>query len=253
MDPLSASASAMQAFQQKQAVTANNVANANTQGFSPSRAELAAQPQAAQQGTGASAVTAAGNGVAVGAVNRLGAGEVAGLQTTGRSLDVAINGNGLLPVETGDGQAFTRAGSLQTNGDGQVTDANGNPVAGDIKLPVGASNAAVGRDGTVTYESANGQRQEAGQIEVAAFANPAGLEARGDGLFQATQASGAPNRGEPGTGGRGALESGALEASGTSLVNSMVDLIQAQRAFEANTGAFQTADQMRQSALDITT
>ena len=243
----------MQAFQQKQAVTANNVANANTQGFSPSRTQLASQPQATQQSTGANAVTAAGNGVAVSAVNRPGAGEVAGLQTTGRSLDVAINGNGFLPVETGDGQAFTRVGSLQTNGDGQLTDANGNPVAGDINLPDGATNAAIGRDGTVSYETANGQRQEAGRIELASFANPAGLEASGDGLFQATQASGEPNMGVPGTGGRGSLESGALEASGTSLVNSMVDMIQAQRAFEANTQSARTADEMRQSTLDITT
>ena len=172
------------------------------------------------------------------------------LQQTGSKLDLAIKGSGFFQVQLPDGtNAYTRDGSFQRNATGQLVTSGGYVLQPGITVPANAEpeSITVGADGTVTV-LLPGQTtpQTLGQLQIAGFVNPAGLEPRGENLYVESAASGTPNAGTPGTGGLGALTQGFVETSNVNVVEELVAMIQTQRAYEINSKAIQTADQMLQ-------
>jgi flagellar basal-body rod protein FlgG len=170
------------------------------------------------------------------------------LQQTGNGMDVAINGNGFFPVELPDGsQGFTRDGSIQVNSEGVMVTSNGYPILGPITVPAESQGLTISADGTVTAKIA-GQAapQTLGQLQLATFINPTGLSSEGQNLYRETAASGAPTLGTPGQNGAGILSQGYVETSNVNVVEELVGLIQSQRAYEINSKAISTSDQMLQ-------
>ncbi len=170
---------------------------------------------------------------------------------TGNPLDVVIAGNGFFQIRQPTGElAYSRAGSFQLNRDGQLVTNNGDFVEPNITVPQDALDVSIGLDGTVSYtQPGQNQAQQAGSIEIAMFQNPAGLKALGNNLFQPTEASGDPIVGLPGgQEGLGQLRQGFLENSNVSVVEEFIQLITAQRAYEANARVVRTADEMYQQA-----
>jgi flagellar basal-body rod protein FlgG len=240
--------------QTRLAVIANNLANVNTTGFKRGRpvfADLLYQTvrQPGAQSSEASQLPSGlmlGTGVRVAATTKLFTqGNV--IQTQA-SLDVAIQGRGFLEVLLPDGTTtYTRDGGLQTNVDGQVVTAEGHPVQPAITLPDNVQSLTVGSDGVVSVLVAgNVAPQVAGNIQLTSFINPAGLQPIGNNLFLETAASGSPQSGTPGQNGLGTLVHGALESSNVNVVEELVNMIEAQRAYEMNSKAIATADQMLQ-------
>ncbi len=170
------------------------------------------------------------------------------LQQTGNTLDVAINGEGFFQIEMPDGTtAYTRDGTFKLTAQGQLVTSSGYPVLGGVTVPAGARSVTIGTDGVVSVVAGNNpQPQQAGVIELASFVNPAGLEPRGQNLFTQTPASGDPNVGQPGSEGLGPVMQGYLESSNVNVVQELVTMIQTQRAYELNSKAIQTSDQMLQ-------
>lgn len=170
------------------------------------------------------------------------------LQQTGNNLDLAIKGNGFFQVQRPDGTtAYTRDGSLRVDANGQLVTNNGEPVQPGITIPPNALSVTVAADGTVSATvPGSAQPQQLGQLQLASFVNPAGLDPLGGNLFGETEASGAPNVGAPTEGGLGALQQGFVETSNVNVVEELVTMIQTQRAYELNSKAVQTADQMLQ-------
>lgn len=170
------------------------------------------------------------------------------LQTTERSLDVAIRGNGFFEIQMPDGTTgYTRDGSFQVNAQGQMVTNNGFPVQPGINIPANATSIAVGQDGVVSVVvPGQAAPQQVGQLQLTNFINPAGLEPKGQNLYTETAASGAPNTGNPGQESFGQLQQGALETSNVNVVEELVGMIQTQRAYELNSKAIQTSDQMLQ-------
>ena len=170
------------------------------------------------------------------------------LQQTGGTLDVAIKGNGFLQIQLPDGTTgYTRDGSLQVDANGQIVTNSGYTVQPGITVPSNATNVTIANDGTVTA-SIPGQAaaQNLGQIQLAAFVNPAGLEPRGQNMFAETAASGTPNPGNPGDNGLGMLQQGFVEGSNVNVVEELVSMIATQRAYELNSKAITTSDEMLQ-------
>jgi len=168
------------------------------------------------------------------------------LQQTDNSLDVAINGGGFFRVEMPDGStAYTRDGSFKLNAEGTLVTNQGYPLVDGIQVPADARGLTIGKDGTVTATVGN-TLQTIGQITLANFINPAGLEPAGQNLFLESQASGAPNEGAPGGEGFGQTMQGYLESSNVNVVQELVNMIQTQRAYELNSKAVSTSDQMLQ-------
>jgi flagellar basal-body rod protein FlgG len=170
------------------------------------------------------------------------------IQQSGNSLDVAIEGNGFFQVTMPDGTTqYSRDGSFELNSQGQLVTSNGNAVVNGITVPATAKNIMISQDGTVSATVA-GQvaPQTIGTIPLATFINPAGLEPQGQNLFAETVASGAPTTGTPGTNGLGILRQGFLETSNVNVVQELITMIQTQRAYEMNSKAIQTSDQMLQ-------
>ena len=170
------------------------------------------------------------------------------LQATGNSLDVAIKGNGFFQVQMPDGStAYTRDGSFQLNSQGQIVTNNGYVIQPGITVPANAQSISVASDGTV-QATVPGQvaPQSLGQIQLAAFVNPAGLEPRGENLYVESAASGNPSAGAPMANGLGSLQAGQVETSNVNMVEELVSMIQTQRAYEINSKAIQTSDQMLQ-------
>jgi len=168
------------------------------------------------------------------------------LQKTENPLDLAINGQGFLQVQMPDGTtAYTRDGSLKINAEGQLVTNNGFPLNPSMTVPANAVSVTVGIDGIVTavLPGASAPTQ-IGQMQVANFVNPSGLEPKGLNLFGETAASGAPTVGTPGTNGTGTISQGYVETSNVNVVEELVAMIQAQRAYEINSKAIQTSDQM---------
>ncbi|CAM4366512.1 flagellar basal-body rod protein FlgG [Comamonas aquatilis] len=168
------------------------------------------------------------------------------LQQSNNALDVAINGNGFFEVNMPDGtMAYTRDGSFQVNAQGQLVTSSGLPVANGITIPNGATAVSISADGVVSA-TMPGQAapQQVGNIAMSQFINAAGLEPRGQNLYVETAASGQPQQGTPGTNGLGAIQQGYLEASNVNVVQELVTMIQTQRAYEMNSKAIQTSDQM---------
>jgi len=170
------------------------------------------------------------------------------LQQTSNNLDVAIKGNGFFQVQMPDGTTgYTRDGSLQVDGAGQLVTNNGYTVQPGITIPSNALGVTIAADGTVNV-AIPGQTapQAVGTLNLASFVNPAGLEPKGQNLWGETAASGSPNAGAPGSNGLGSLQQGYVETSNVNVVEELVAMIATQRAYELNSKAIQTSDQMLQ-------
>jgi flagellar basal-body rod protein FlgG len=172
------------------------------------------------------------------------------LQETKNPFDLAITGEGFLQVQMPSGEvAYTRDGSFKVSSDGTLVTSQGFPLEPQINVPDGAHDIQVDGSGKVSVIMADtGTTEEIGQIEMAKFLNEGGLKALGNNLYQATSASGEAETGTPGTNGMGTLAQGFLEASNVELVEEMVNMIVAQRAYEISAKAIQTSDSMLQMA-----
>jgi flagellar basal-body rod protein FlgG len=170
------------------------------------------------------------------------------LQQSASNLDVAIKGNGFFQVQLPDGStAYTRDGAFQLDAAGQIVTAAGYAVQPGITIPANASNVTIGQDGTVSaLLPGQSTPQALGQIQIASFVNPSGLDPRGGNLYGETAASGTPQAGAPGTGALGALQQGFVEGSNVNVVEELVAMIATQRAYELNSKAITTSDQMLQ-------
>ncbi|MBW8894381.1 MAG: flagellar basal-body rod protein FlgG, partial [Burkholderiales bacterium] len=175
------------------------------------------------------------------------------LQQTSNNLDLAIKGDGFFQVQMPDGTtAYTRDGSFQLNANGQMVTSNGYTVLPGITIPTNAQSLTIGADGTVSVTlPAQTAPQTVGQIQLANFVNPAGLDPKGQNLFAETASSGTPNTGAPNNNGLGALQQGFVETSNVNVVEELVQMIQTQRAYELNSKAVQTSDQMLQKLAQI--
>ena len=168
------------------------------------------------------------------------------LQQSGNSLDVAIDGNGFFEVQLPDGTTgYTRDGAFKLDSQGRVVTSSGLPVANGITVPQGATSISISADGVVSaIVAGNTQPQQLGSLAMSSFINPAGLEPVGQNLFKESAASGQPQQGTPGTNGLGFIKQGFLESSNINVVEELVNMIQTQRAYEMNSKAIQTSDQM---------
>jgi flagellar basal-body rod protein FlgG len=204
-------------------------------------------------GAAATQQTTIPSGLQIGLGTRTAADEVIQSQgdftKTGNPLDLAISGEGFFQVRMPNGTiAYTRAGALHLNAQGNVVTANGDPIEPSITIPPDALSVTVGSDGTVSVtEPGQTQAQQVGQVQLAMFPNPGGLNSIGDSLFLATTASGDPIVGSPGgSEGLGTIQQGMLEGSNVNVVDEFVNMILAQRSYEANSKVVQAADQMLQ-------
>ena len=168
------------------------------------------------------------------------------LQQSNNSLDVAINGNGFFEVNLPDGTiGYTRDGSFQLDAQGRMVTSSGLPVANGITVPPNAIKVSISADGIVSATlPGNPAPQQLGNIAMSSFVNPAGLEPVGQNMYKESAASGQPQQGTPGTNGLGYIKQGFLEASNVNVVEELVSMIQTQRAYEMNSKAIQTSDQM---------
>lgn len=168
------------------------------------------------------------------------------LQQSNNSLDVAINGNGFFEVNLPDGTiGYTRDGSFQLDAQGRLVTSSGLPVANGITVPPNAIKVSISADGIVSATlPGNPAPQQLGNIAMSSFVNPAGLEPVGQNMYKESAASGQPQQGQPGTNGLGFIKQGFLEASNVNVVEELVSMIQTQRAYEMNSKAISTSDQM---------
>lgn len=254
MRSLWVSKSGMEAQQMQLDHISHNLANSSTNGYKRSHAvfeDLMYQTQR-QSGANSSEQTQLPTGLQVG----LGVRSVAtsrefaqgNLQQTTNSLDVAIKGNGFFQITLPDGTTgYTRDGSFKLDSQGQLVTNNGYTVQPGIVVPVNTKSITIADDGTVTATiPGQTEPQNLGQIQLATFINPAGLDPRGENLFTETAASGTPNAATPGDNGTGTLAQGFVETSNVNVVEELVTMIQTQRAYELNSKAIQTSDQMLQ-------
>lgn len=253
MDPaLRAAATGMMAQQTRTEVIANNLANVNTTGFKRSRAHFedllyqTVQGAAVVNATDANTTPAiqVGRGTRLAGVERMHS--QGALEQTNRPLDLAIQGEGFFQVQQPNGQTtYTRDGSFQISDQGTLVTSEGHTIIPGIKIPAGMSNLAISPNGIVTATmSTESKPVEIGRIELARFANPSGLQAIGGNLLQATTASGDPVTGYPDEDGMGQVSQGYLEASNVEIVQEMVDMISAMRAYEINSKAVKNSESM---------
>ena len=248
-------ATGMNAQQAQMDVISNNLANVSTNGFKGSRAvfedlmyQTLRQPGAnSTQETELPSGSQVGTGVQQVATERLYT--QGNLQQTGNSKDVAINGQGFFQVQMPDGTtAYTRDGSFQTNSQGQLVTSSGYQVLPAITIPQNATSLTIGSDGVVSVTTAGSTATtQIGSLQIATFINPTGLDAKGENLFAETTSSGTPNVATPGLNGAGTLNQGYVEASNVNVVQELVNMIQTQRAYEINSKAVTTSDQMLQT------
>lgn len=249
----------MAAQQTRTEVIANNLANVNTTAFKRSRAQfedLLYQNMQGPQVLGSSETNTTpaiqiGRGTRLAGVQRL---DTQGaLEQTGRSLDVAINGAGFFPVQMPNGSlAYTRDGSFQISDQGVLVTSDGYQVGDGIKIPNDVTDVTISPTGVVSGSKGPGtDSQELGRLSLATFPNPSGLEATGQDLYVQTPASGDVNTGYPQDDGFGSLVQGQLESSNVEIVQEMVDMISAQRAYELNSKAVKAADEMSQTATQM--
>lgn len=244
----------MQAQQTQLDVISNNLANVSTNGFKRANAvfEDLMYQNLRQVGANSSEQSELPTGLQLG----LGVRTVAtsrsftqgSLQQSGNNLDLAVNGSGFLQVSMPDGTVgYTRDGSLQLDAQGRMVTSSGYPLTAGITIPAEAQSITVSADGVVTAKMpGQATPQQVGNIELANFVNPAGLEPRGQNLFSESLASGNPITGAPGTAGMGNLMQGFVETSNVNVVQELVTMIQTQRAYEMNSKAITTSDQMLQ-------
>jgi flagellar basal-body rod protein FlgG len=233
-------------------VVSNNLANVGTTGFKRSRAvfEDLMYQNMRQVGGQTSDQTRLPSGLQLGTGVRVVATErlhsQGNLTKTDNPKDVAINGGGFFQVLMPDGTtSYTRDGSFQTNAEGQLVTASGFQVQPQITIPQNATSITVARDGTVSVTQAGSTATvQVGQLQLATFLNPTGLQSAGENLYTETDASGAANVVVPGLEGAGVLTQGYVEASNVNVVEELVNMIATQRAYEINSKAVQTSDQM---------
>ncbi|BEV15192.1 flagellar basal-body rod protein FlgG [Herbaspirillum sp. DW155] len=233
-------------------VISNNLANVSTNGFKRSRAvfEDLLYQTVRQPGAQSSQQTQLPSGLQIGTGVRPVATEriftQGNVNQTNNDKDLAIQGNGFFQILLPDGTtAYTRDGSFQTDNQGQLVTSSGYTLQPPITVPLNTTKLTVGRDGTVSIMQAGSTATtQIGTIQVATFINPAGLESRGENLYVETAASGTPNPNTPGTNGAGALWQGYVETSNVNVVEELVNMIQTQRAYEINSKAITTSDQM---------
>ncbi|TSA48426.1 MAG: flagellar basal-body rod protein FlgG [Nitrosomonadales bacterium] len=249
----------MEAQQTNIDVISHNMANVSTTGFKKSRpvfedmiyqtlrqagAQASQQsqvPTGLQLGTGARAV----------ATERI---HIQGnLQQTGNALDLAISGNGFFQVQLPDGTlAYTRDGAFQVNSDGIMVTANGDILQPQITMTSDITSVTIAKDGTVSATKAGTSAvSQLGTIQLSNFINPAGLESLGDNLYAETVASGTPNTSNPGVNGLGTINQNFVETSNVNVVEEMINMIQAQRAYEINSKSIQASDQMLQRLVQL--
>jgi flagellar basal-body rod protein FlgG len=260
MEPaLWAAKTGLDAQQTRMTVTAHNLANVSTTGFKKGRAafedllyQTLRQPGAqSTQQTQVPSGLQLGTGVRPVATARIFT--TGNLQNTGNPLDLAVNGNGFFQVTLPDGSvSYTRDGAFQLDNQGQVVTSNGYPLQPTITIPPNAVSITIGSDGTVSVLAAGATAPtQVGQIQLANFINPAGLQARGENLFLETAASGTAQTNVPGTNGLGSLNQGFVETSNVNVTEELVNLITAQRAFEINSRSIQSSDQMLQKLTQL--
>ena len=253
MNPaLWAAKTGLDAQQTRMTVTSHNLANVNTTGFKKGRAvfEDLLYQNVRQVGASTSQDTQAPTGLSLGTGVRVVATEKnysqGNMQQTGNALDVAVNGRGFFQVLLPDGTlGYTRDGDFQTNAQGELVTASGYRVQPGITIPDGAQSVTIGKDGVVTVQLA-GQTtpSQVGSIQIFDFVNAAGLQPRGENMLVESAASGTAQGGTPGLNGLGLVEQGALESSNVNVVEELVNMIETQRAYEMNSKAIATTDQM---------
>ncbi len=240
-------------------VIANNLANVNTSGFKASRADFQDLLYHSMREPGS--VSAQGLDVPTGIQLGHGTRPVAtqklfsqgDYQQTQNQLDIAIEGKGFFQIIQPNGEiAYTRAGSFKLDGDGRIATSDGYLLEPEITIPIDALSVSIGTDGTVSIKQ-QGQTEptEVGTIELAMFINPSGLESIGRNLYLPTGSSGEVTTGTAGEDGFGTLAQGYLEMSNVSVVDEMVNMITAQRAYELNSKAVRTVDDMLQMANNL--
>jgi len=243
-------ATGLQAQQTNKDVISNNLANVNTTGFKRGQAEFQSllyqdgiQPGAQSSGqTLYPSGLQLGTGVRVASIKKIQS--QGDLNKTGNPLDLAINGAGYFQVLLPDGQtAYTRDGSFQVNENGQLVNSDGYTVSPSITVPNSATSVTIGKDGTVSVTLPGSQQaQQVGQVQLASFTNPQGLQPMGNNLLLRTNASGAPQIAPPQSNGLGSVNQGYLEGSNVNVVRAMTNLIAAQRSFQLGTEVARGAD-----------
>jgi flagellar basal-body rod protein FlgG len=254
---LYSAAAGMESQQMNLDVISNNLANVNSTGYKESKLQF----QDLLYQTTRAAGSQQGGGNQLPGSLQIGQGAIpvateriftqGDLSQTGGNLDVAIQGAGFFQVQMPDGSlAYTRDGSFKTDAEGRVVTSDGYPVQGGFQpVPTGTTNITISASGAVTYTTSSGTTSS--QIQLANFNNPGGLQAVGQNLYTETEASGTAQLGDPTTNGLGQLQQGYLELSNVSVVQEMVNLILAQRAYEVNSKAVQAADQMMQDSNNL--
>lgn len=252
--------SGMRGFQTKLDVIGNNIANVNTAGFKKGRmtfqdmmSQTSRGAQAAENNRGGVNPMQVGLGSQIGSIDNV---HTQGfLQSTGRGLDLAIEGDGFFVVNGGEGDKYTRTGNFYLDDAGDIVDENGNYVidttSGHLNIPEDAQSFSVAENGNVNYVNANGETVLAGVIRLVNFANPEGLEKIGGNLYHATANSGAPVNGVAGVNGVGTLKPGTLEMSNVELAEEFTEMIVSQRGFQANTRIITTSDEILQELVNL--
>ena len=252
-------ASGMKAQQMNIDTIANNLANVNTAGFKKSRAEFQdlLYETLRPAGTSSSQDTQVPTGIQIGHGTRpstvLKIFSQGSMENTKNELDLAIEGDGFFQIILPNGEtAYTRDGSFKLDSDGRIVNSDGFALEPEISIPSDALSISVGIDGTVSVlQAGDSIPSEIGTIELARFVNPAGLISTGRNLYITSEASGDEMTGTPGEDGLGSIAQGFLEMSNVSVVDEMVSMITAQRAYEVNSKCIQTADEMLQMANNI--
>jgi flagellar basal-body rod protein FlgG len=257
LDALYIGATGMQAQQLNVDTIANNLANVNTTAFKKGRisftdlmalesARLGPRDVDGAQTGDAAAGPMLGNGVGIAMSSKVF--DAGTTSATGSAWDVAIQGDGFFKVALADGSpAYTRGGTLKVTTDGQLATQSGFLLQPSISVPANASSLNISADGIVTANIANQARPtQLGQLQITHFTNPAALQAQGDDVYVASEAAGDPTTGVPGQDGLGSLQQGFLEGSNVKMVDEMVNLIIAQRAYEASSKIVQASDEMMQ-------
>ncbi|MCW8917930.1 MAG: flagellar basal-body rod protein FlgG [Gammaproteobacteria bacterium] len=244
----------LEAQQTRMGVVSNNLANVSTTGFKRDRAvfedllyQTVRQPGAqSSQDTTLPSGLLRGTGVRTVATEKIHT--QGNIVQTDNALDVSIEGRGYFQILRPDGSlGYSRDGTFQLDSQGQMVTANGDLLQPAITIPNSAQSITIGADGVVSVlEPGNVAPTQVGNIQLADFVNPSGLQAVGQNLFMETASSGAPQQGTPGIGGLGAVHQGSLETSNVNVVEEMVNMIETQRAYEINSKAISTADQMLQ-------
>jgi flagellar basal-body rod protein FlgG len=254
---LYSAASGMQSQQMNLDVISNNLANVNTTGYKKTKIEFqdllyeTSRAAGAEQGGGNQLPSSLEIGQGSRPVSTSRVFTTGDLSQTGSQLDVAITGDGFFQVQMPDGTlAYTRDGAFKTASDGRIVTSEGLPLQGGFQpVPAGTSSVTIAADGNVTYTNPNGDTTF--RIQIARFTNPAGLVAMGHNLYRESTASGTAELGNPSENGFGQLQQGALELSNVKVVEEMVNLILAQRAYEVNSKAVQAADEMMQQSNNL--